>query len=261
MKVNYFINQLRSKGRYSFSLNEAVQYLNLPKVSILKTLQRMKKQGSVASVAKGFYLVVPPEYQSFGCLPADLFISDLMQFLRLPYYVGYLSAAQLYGAAHQKPQRFQVVTLKNRRPIRCGRIAIEFIANKKMESLPTQKLKTATGYINVAEPELLAADLINAPQHAGGINNVATILMELANSFDIARFKKLAVINAEVFWIQRLGYLFDILEMERLADGLGKILDNKTYYWLKLVPDKKYQALSRNAKWKIIVNTDVEPDE
>jgi hypothetical protein len=46
-----------------------------------------------------------------------------MRRLDLAYYAGLLSAAQLHGAAHQRPQEFQVFLAKNRRPIRCGRRA------------------------------------------------------------------------------------------------------------------------------------------
>lgn len=89
-----------------------------------------------------------------------------MKYFNQPYYVSYLSAAQLYGAAHQKPQRFQVVTLKNRRPIRCGRIYIEFIANKDIHHMPTKTMNTYTGQMLVATPEVTAADLVSAPNMA-----------------------------------------------------------------------------------------------
>ena len=37
--------------------------------------------------------------------------------LDLGYYSGLLSAAEYHGAAHQRPQAFQVFLAKNRRPI------------------------------------------------------------------------------------------------------------------------------------------------
>ncbi len=114
-----------------------------------------------------------------------MFIPDLMKYLNLPYYVGFLSAAQYYGAAHQKPQRFQVVTSKNRPPIRCGRIYVEFIANKKISMMPTKRFNTYAGTIEVATPEVTSADIVTMPQHAAGISNVATVLMELAEKIDI----------------------------------------------------------------------------
>ena len=124
MKAHEFINELRGQGRFSFTTGEAEKALVLEKVPCLNALHRLKKNNLIVSPAKGFYLIVPPEYQAYGCLPADMFIPDLMRYWNTPYYAGFLSAAQYYGAAHQKPQRFQVVTVKNRSPIHCGRIHI-----------------------------------------------------------------------------------------------------------------------------------------
>ena len=151
----------------------------------------MKKNNLIVSPAKGFYLIVPPEYQAYSCLPADMFIPDLMHYWSLPYYVSFLSAAQYYGAAHQKPQRFQVVTLKNRPSIHCGRIHIEFIAKKQIDSRLVKNFNTVAGVIDVATPELLAADLVSSPQYAAGINNVATILSELVETFDAKKLLEL----------------------------------------------------------------------
>jgi predicted transcriptional regulator of viral defense system len=261
MKALEFINKLRSIGRYSFNTQEAMDALEVNKLATLNALKRLKENKLIVSPARGFYLIVPPEYQILGCLPADKFVPELMEHLGLPYYVGFLSAAQFYGAAHQKPQRFQVVTTKNRPPIHCGRIYIEFIANKNAASYPTKKFNTSTGTIFVATPEVIAADIVTAPQHAAGIHNVATILVDLAEHIDINRLKELTTINPEVFWLQRLGYLYDFLEVKLLAREIAKIIEDKKLHWVRLVSKTGYQSLKRNKKWNIIVNTKVEPDE
>lgn len=261
MKAHDFINRLRSQGRYFFTFQEAEEALALTKAATLNALRRLRLNKLVVSPARGFYLILPPEYQILGCLPADMFISDLMKYLNLPYYVGFLSAAQYYGAAHQKPQRFQVVTFKNRPPIHCGRIYIEFIANKKVAMIPTKKFNTYSGTIEVATPEVISADIITTPQHAAGINNVATILMELAERIDIKSILKLTAINPELFWLQRLGYLLEFLEFKTIADEIFKILSGKKLHWVRLVSNAPYNPILRNNKWKIIVNTNVEPDE
>lgn len=261
MKAQEFINQLRRQGRYSFTIAEAVEALELKKVPALNALRRLKQNKLIVSPAKGFYLVIPPEYQVYGCLPADMFVPDLMKYLNQSYYVGYLSAAQFYGAAHQKPQRFQIVTVKNRLPIKCGRIHIEFIANKNVEQMPIRKFNTLAGSISVATPEVLAADLVTAPHHAAGINNVATILIELTESLDLGKLIELTKINSELFWIQRLGFFMDFLGADKFSAELEKVISDKKLNWVRLVSRASYNPIMRNEKWKIIVNTKVEPDE
>lgn len=261
MKALEFINKLRSSGRHSFDAKEAMAALGLSKLATLNALKRLKDNKLIVSPARGFYLIVPPEYQVLGCLPADKFVPELMAHFGQPYYVGFISAAQFYGAAHQRPQRFQIVTTKNRPPIHCGRIYIEFIANKDTAIYPTRKFNTSTGTITVATPEVVAADIVTSPQHAAGISNVATILVDLAGNIKIKKLKALAAINPELFWLQRLGYLYDFLEFSKLANGIAKIINNKKLHWARLVSSARYKPLQRNKKWHIIVNTKVEPDQ
>jgi predicted transcriptional regulator of viral defense system len=259
MKAQEFIHYLRSQGRFSFTIGEAEKALERSKIVTLNALKRLGP--NIVSPAKGFYLVTPPEYQVLSCLPAEMFIHQLMQYFNQPYYVGFLSAAQYYGAAHQKPQRFQVVTVKNRRPIHCGRTYIEFIANQHVTKCTTKPFNTPTGSLLVASPETLAIDLVTAPQHAAGINNVATVLMELTESIDVNFLVRKIQSDTSLFWAQRLGYLFDLLGLDQLSLALFDIIKEKKLHWVQLVPQTPYKALARNKKWKIIVNTDVEPDE
>lgn len=261
MKTNEFINNLRTQGRYYFTSKEAEKALSLNKIATINALRRLRLKKLIASPARGFYLIVVPEYQVLGCLPADMFISDLMNYLNLPYYVGFLSAAQYYGAAHQKPQRFQVVTSKNRPPIKCGRIYIEFIANKNVAVIPIRKFNTYAGIIDVATPEVVSADIVTMPQHAAGINNVTTVLMELAEKIEAQKLTELFKINPELSWLQRLGYLLEFLGFNQLANYVAKMLSDKNLHWVQLVSSAGYKPLLRDKKWKIIVNTKVEPDE
>src|SRR5579863_5067036 len=119
LNVRNYTRQLAASGRYSFTSNEARIALN-----------RLIREREIASPARGFYVIVPPEYQSLGCLPADQFIPALMERAGLPYYAGLLSAAQYYGAAHHRPQELQVLLVKQRRPIHCGSVRVAFFVRK-----------------------------------------------------------------------------------------------------------------------------------
>ena len=73
------ITQLASKGHYSFTSEEARAALKVSPDACKLALNRLAKQGQIASPARGFYVIIPPEYRSLGCLPADQFIPDLNQ--------------------------------------------------------------------------------------------------------------------------------------------------------------------------------------
>lgn len=66
-------------------------------------------RGCCSHRPRGLYVPVPPQYRSWRVVPADQFIDVMMSHLGCDYYVGFLSAAAHWGAAHQAVQEYQVV--------------------------------------------------------------------------------------------------------------------------------------------------------
>src|SRR5665213_1091443 len=91
-----YVANLAAGGRYHFASADARAALGTSIAATKLALNRLAKQRMIASPAQGFYVIVPPEYRSLGCLPADQFIPALMKQLSLPYYAGLLSACLLY---------------------------------------------------------------------------------------------------------------------------------------------------------------------
>jgi predicted transcriptional regulator of viral defense system len=184
-----------------------------------------------------------------------------MQYLKGHYYVGLLSAAQLYGAAHQKPQVFQVLTNQKRRDIACGSFKISFIIKRDIEQVPTQQFKTSRGYYLASSPEATAMDLVLYPQHGAGINNVLTILIELVEKMDAEKLLQLASKSKEVAWIQRLGYLLDFIGEKKFSGKLYSTLNHfrvQKRYLLPNYPANKSAKLDK--KWQVLVNAELEAD-
>lgn len=102
MRAAELITDLAAHGRYAFTTAEAGQRLGSSTVATRAALRRLRQKGEVAMPYRGFFLIVPPEYRVLGCLPPAEFVPALMARLGEPYYVGLLSAAQFYGAAHHK---------------------------------------------------------------------------------------------------------------------------------------------------------------
>ena len=116
-----YIVDLASRGRHHFTTEEAAVALGGSVPTTRAALRRLKAKGEIADPFRGFHVIVPPEYRRLGCLPAEQFVPQLMRHLDAAYYVALLSAAELHGAAHQRPQAFQVMVKTNRRAIACGR--------------------------------------------------------------------------------------------------------------------------------------------
>tara|TARA_B110000503_G_scaffold130419_1_gene203797 strand:- start:3863 stop:4672 length:810 start_codon:yes stop_codon:yes gene_type:complete len=253
------IETLASRGRYSFTSEEARDGLRVSPDASKLALNRLTKQGLIATPARGFYVIIPPEYRSLGCLPAEQFIPDLMKVKGLDYYAGLLSAAQYYGAAHQRPQEFQVFVQKNRRPIHCGKVRVKFIARKNIDDVPVRKFNTSRGELRVSTPEGTALDLAGYPEHVGGLDQVATILAELAGEIDASALAEAAA-TAPITWVQRLGYILELVEAENVAAGLKEYIDQHAREYTMLIPGGSNEGEPRLRDWKLVVNAKLEPD-
>lgn len=254
-----YVEQLAARGRYHFTSRQAREALQVSANAANKALKRLAVQGALTSPEREFYVIVPPEYRALGCLPAEQFIPALMEQKDLPYYAGLLSAAQYYGAAHHRPQQFQVFLAKNRRPIECGKVRVAFIARKRIEDVPIRELNTARGTIRVSTPEATAIDLAGYPQHAGGLSQAATVLAELSDAMS-PDLLPLAAKSAPLPWAQRLGYLLELVEARDAATLLANYVSDHVKEYTPLVPGREDGEGERNTRWKIIVNASVEPD-
>ena len=69
-------------------------------------------------------MAIPPQYQRRGVPPAKVFIDELMNYAGKSYYVGLLSEASMFGAAHHAPQEFQILTPDQMKDIHIKRLRI-----------------------------------------------------------------------------------------------------------------------------------------
>lgn len=280
MKISEFITNLVAKGYGSFTSDQARQALRVSDVAVRAALRRLKEKGELAQPINGFYVIVPPEYRILGCRPADHFITELMNFIGAPYYVGLLSAAQYYGAAHHKPQQFQVITNQKRRAITCGRVKIVFITKKDAAKTPTQKLNTSYSSVIASTPEATAMDIVIYANRCGGLDNTLVVLTDLVEKIDSNRLLKLVSESKEITWVQRLGYLLELINAKKLSDALAKKISARSKHIRILAPIKNSKQTSSvsflfspasnkkkppskstiNKKWKLIINRKLEPD-
>ena len=254
-----YIRDLLVAGRYHFTSSEAREALGVSADAAKLALNRLSRQNMIAQPARGFYVIVPPEYLSLECLPADQFIPALMQRLGRPYYFGLLSAAQYHGAAHHRPQEFQVLLKEARRPIHCGRVRVVFIVRKRLRYVSVQSFNTPRGTIRVSTPEATAVDLVGYHHHVGGLDQVATILSELAGQIDPQKLVAAAK-TAPITWSQRLGYLLTLVNARERIVPLKAYVEREARRTVPLIPSASREEAPRDADWKISVNAVVEPE-
>lgn len=264
MKVSEYIEQLLAKGKCTFTLDDAQKALEKSRAAIILSIEHLRQRQKVVSPAKGFYVILTPEYRIYGCLPAEYFIPYLMQFWQEPYYACLVTAASYHGAAHQQPQTFQVMIKQYRKPIICGKVKIDFIANKNIGICPTQSITTQRSNLIIATPETTAMDLVNYPKQCGGLNRIVTILDELREVIKEKELLDLIEAEPHHFWKQRLGYILEKLGAKNLAQIILQHLQKlkrTDYIPLDVSHISKNSAgYTKGKDWKIIENTTMESD-
>jgi predicted transcriptional regulator of viral defense system len=259
--VRNYIDQLQSKGRYTFIKSELTQKPGLSIAAIELSLNRLLKKHRIAMIRQGFYIIVPLEYQPNGILPASWFIHQLMEYLELPYYVALLSAAAIHGAAHQKPQEFHVITNKSLRTIHVRGQRIRFFKKSDLDmEIGLEQIKTENGYIKTSVPERTALDLIHYVRQIGGLNRAATVLEELSEKINSSRLLKNAQKEKSLCYVQRLGFIMDLLGFEHLTEKLNGWLKARKPAKTLLDPTSAINSEAFNPKWRLYVNNDIDTD-
>jgi len=248
-------------GRHFITTTEAAKILRVAPETVPKSLERAREAGKLISVTKGGWVPVPPEHRSASAPPASHYIDQLMGFLGHPYYVALLSAAAIHGASHQSPMVFQVVTPAKLRERRIGRSRIQFLQRAGTTDRPTRQHNVPTAKIWVSTPEVTLFDLVDSPQHSGGLSNIATIIGDLLydNRLDPQALADVATLYPSAV-AQRAGHLIDFM-----ASEIGIKIDTETLNIA--LASCRYRKLSpgrgtgtHDERWHVIVNTAIEHD-
>lgn len=257
--LSNFIDTLQAKGRYSVELSELENAIPQSSQHLQTSLQRLKKKKRIFSPHRGFYVIVPLEFQSVGAPPLTWYIDDMMDSMHLIYYVSLLSAAAMHGSSHQQPMVFQIMANHPTRSCKTPREKIEFHFNKELLSLPTQEVQTQTGTMKVSSPEVTAFDLIKYEKHVGGMSAVALAMSGMKEKF---RARKLANLceHYPAAVCQRLGVMLDFLQLDHLSETLFReIRGSVKKQVLFALSEAKGGRL--NSKWNVMMNETLEIDE
>ena len=267
--LSSYVSGLLSVGRTVFTADEAEQALGVGHGAFLDAAERLQRREALLNPRQGFYVVVPPQYASWGAPPPAWYIDALMRHKGQTYYLGLLKAAELHGATHQAVMEFQVVSAKRLPRIRAGRNLIAFYFRRDLEAVLAgiEGHKTDTGTMKVSSAALTALDVLRYPQASGGIDNVATVLSDLGRKIDPAQLAALST-RVERPVVQRLGHLLEHLGHDAVTGAMLEALRARgSLSWTELDrqeagdPDFELEPQKRDPRWRVIVRRVPELDE
>jgi len=266
MTVREWIKEHEVMGIPTFSFEEIRRSFAATSDQVIRNeLYRQAIQERILPVHRGFYVIIPPQYAAKNIVPPVYYVEQLMAFMKKPYYICLLNAAELLGAAHQRPQKFAIMTVFPKSTVsETKNNALDWVYRK---SIPEKFLKTKnseTGVITFSNPELTAIDLVQYGQYAGGLARVATILEELVEQTDFSKIADGLFDNTTIPTIQRLGFILEnVLGEREQADVLYRQLQAycKRLNYVPLSSRHLMLNDNKDRHWKIYINIEIETDE
>ena len=263
MNISDWIHSREIRGKSTFSIVDVKDaFAERPSKSINTELSRQVSRGRVQSVYRGFYVIVPVQYQLKGVVPPVYYIDGLMDYVGKPYYVGLLSAAAMHGASHQRAMKTQVMTVVPRIKASGKNSLLDWSYRQEIPEAFVMKKNAEIGTLRYSGPELTAVDLVQFASHVGGYQRVATVLAEFADSVDVGKISGLVPFTT-VATIQRLGYLLEyVLSRREQADALYQILKLQgAWNSILLSNDRVRRDGAQANRWHVNGNIDIEVDD
>ena len=263
MNISDWIHSREIRGRVTFSVADVKDaFAERPSKSINTELSRQVSRGRVQSVYRGFYVIVPVQYQLKGVIPPAYYVDGLMEYVGKPYYLGLLSAASMHGATHQRAMKTQVMTVVPRIKESGKNSLPDWNYRQEIPEAFVVKKNAEIGTLRYSGPEQTAVDLVQFASHVGGYQRVATVLAELMDSVDMEKAGELLRFTT-VATIQRLGYLLEcVLSRQDQADALFQVLKMQgSWNSILLNNDQARREEVPANRWHVNGNIDIEVDD
>lgn len=263
MSLEQWIKNREMRGYVTFSIEDAYSaFSDKSQKTVQNELNRAVTRGRVVSVYRGFYVVIPVQYQLKRVVPVKYYINALMPYVGKPYYLCLLSAAAFYGAAHQQPMVTQVMTVAPRIKSSCKNSDLKWVYRTTIPDFLLRRVNNDIGPLCFSSPELTAVDLIQFAHHVGGYQRAATVLAELMESVDIQKMSEV-IPYTTIATIQRLGYILEfVLDETEKANQLHAILKTHSpkYKTISMSNSQAPRVDNPSNRWHVNMNIDIEID-
>ncbi|AZQ59839.1 hypothetical protein EJ994_13910 [Maribacter sp. MJ134] len=262
MTVAEYIKKLLSVEEYAFSMDELLQETDKGKTAILRELARLIEKKEVFNLRQNFYVIFTPRYSNLGKLPINLYIHKLFVFLERSYYLGFYSAAKVYGASHQQIQRDYVMT-QAPKPLDIQKppFDIRFLTTSAWPKKNILFEKSDAGVYQISSPALTLLDLVHYQNKLGGLNRMLSTIEELLEAVTADDLTDLLNWYSQKATLQRLGFLISEIDADNsLCEQIFEDLAKQKIYPVLLQPNSKQRPGAVDNKWKVDVNLKLESD-
>ena len=198
-------------------LNSTLQYAYV-------LLHGLEKKGWLERIGRGNYQFVPSEYGLYPnkIPPANAFAIGAA--FVTPYYFSYYTSNSHYGFTTQMPFTYFIATTKRKADLEWQSANFKFVTLSKRKFFGYKTSRIFGTDVCIAEPEKSIVDSFDKPHYAGGIEQLARIIWRGFPQINSELLIDYAVRMESSVLIQRLGFITDFLEKEKLIESFPEDL-------------------------------------
>ncbi len=237
----YVTQLLRQSELFYFTPRLLGDFLALDRDQVYRLVTRLKKEGLIAEVEKGKYLLLGLEPERV--LSNPLFIAC---HLVTPAYVSYWSALHFYGFTEQVPLTTFVATTKKKRPVTFRDLRFRFVAIQPHKFFGYRREGVGGLPVVIADEVKAVVDSLDQPRYAGGVAEVAKALRMALDVVDTPTLIEYANRMGSKSLGSRLGFLLEMFG--RSVEGLSRS-DSP----VKLDPTRPRSG-AYDPRWRVVLN-------
>lgn len=233
--------------RKIFTIDDAKEISGIDKKILKVILLRLEKRGWIERIEKGKYMIIP-----LGSKKGEYTLNEFLigSLLVQPCIISYWSALNYYGFTEQIPSTvfIQTTSRKKKQEIEIFGVRYKIIRVNREKIFGIEKTWIEEEQITITDKEKTIIDCLDKPKYCGGIIEVAKALK--TRDYNPNKLVNYAERIGNSGVIRRLGYLNDLFSLQMDISGI------KTRNYLLLDPTMPKKG-ETNAKWRLIINTDL----
>jgi len=233
--------------RKIFTIDDAKEISGIDKKILKVILLRLERRGWIERIEKGKYMIIP-----LGSKKGEYTLNEFLigSLLVQPCIISYWSALNYYGFTEQIPSTvfIQTTSRKKKQEIEIFGVRYKIIRVNREKIFGIEKTWIEEEQITITDKEKTIIDCLDKPKYCGGIIEVAKALK--TRDYNPNKLVNYAERIGNSGVIRRLGYLNDLFSLQMDISSI------KTRNYLLLDPTMPKKG-ETNAKWRLIINTDL----
>ena len=249
-----FVLELEWRGQRIVSRSEVIETKNGDAKAADKLIRSLCKKNWLERIGAGKYMLIPAERGSEGV--ADMNTLLLGSLITSPYYFSYATANSFHNVSSQARREVFIACRSKLKPKLIREFVFRFIYLVRKKFFGYVETEVFGAKVMMADLEKAVVDSVDKPHYAGGIAEVASVIVRASRRCDWEKLVAYALKMDSVALVQRLGYLINCVSIEIPSDMEKKMKRKIKIYSRTYLGDVRKWGTkgTLDGEWQLFVN-------